>query len=390
MASGRQILQGIARYAREFGPWGIYHEPGHMQETLPDWLVHWRGDGIIARVRTRQIANSLGSTGIPVVDVLGGFPHAKIPLVQVSDEAVARLAGTHLADRGFRHFGFCGVHGPHWARLRRDAFVEFVCARGHHCDVYQLPRRETPEWYAETERERLAQWIARLAKPAGIMACNDTAGQRVLDACRRAGVDVPESVAVLGVDNDESLCEMSDPRLSSIIPVHDLVGYQAAQTLDAMMQGKRPDWQESLLEPTEVVTRRSTDILAIEDTELAAAVRFIHDHACQGIGVDDVVRSVGVSYSTLKRRFREILGRSVHDEILRIRLDRVQELLAGTELSVAAIARKTGFEHQEYLGAVFKAHLHTTPNAFRHDHRSDAIGRSGRPANPGAPGSPRG
>jgi LacI family transcriptional regulator len=375
MASGRQILQGIARYARENGSWIMSHEPGHMQDVLPDWVKHWRGEGIIARVRSRHMAVALGASRIPVVDVLGGWPHPKIPLVQVSDAGVARLAAGHLMDRGFRRFAFCGIEKLHWAGLRRDAFVSIVTAAGYPCEVTELPPRGTPAWFAQKDRQRLARWIEGLPKPVGIMACNDLAGQRVLDACRRAGVNVPEEAAVLGVDNDESLCEVSDPRLSSIIPVHDHVGYEAARVLQRLMEGKRATQQELLLDPTEVVVRRSTDILAIDDPELAAAMGFIRDHACEGIGAEDVVRYVGVSYSTLKRRFRSVLKRSIHDEIIRIRLDRVKELLVGTRLSLASVARKTGFEHQEYLGAVFKTHVGMTPNKFRSNNRPHAVDR---------------
>lgn len=372
MASGRQILKGIARYAREHGPWTMYHEPGHMQDLLPEWLRHWRGEGIIARVRTGEIADALASAGIPIVDVLDDCPHPRIHAVRVDNGAIARLAVRHFVDRGFRHFGYCGIHGPRWSRLRGDAMVECVSAAGHRCDVYQLPKRESPAWYAEAQRERLAHWIKSLPKPSGIMACNDLAGQRVLDACRRAGVAVPETVAVLGVDNDESLCEVSDPMLSSIVPAYDQIGYRAASVLDQLMQAATPAGLELLVQPTDVVVRRSSDILAIEDADLAAAVRFIRDHACEGIGVKDVVCQVALSYSTLKRRFQRVFQRSVHDEIVRIRLQRVRELLVGTELTLAAIARKTGFEHQEYLGAVFKAHLGVTPQQFRRDQQPGA------------------
>jgi len=347
------------------------HEPGHMQDLLPDWLQHWHGDGIIARVRTSQMAAALAKAGVPVVDVLGDWPEAEVSVVQVDSEAVGRLAAQHFLDRGFRHFGFCAIDGPRWVRQRGDAFVKRVCAAGHDCDVYQLPGRQSRAWYSESERERLAQWVQRLRKPAAIMACNDLAGQRVLDGCRRAGVAVPEDVAVLGVDNDESLCNVSEPMLSSIIPVHDEVGYQAAGVLDRLMQGKRAPGGELLLEPTEVVVRRSTDILAVDDVDLAVAMRFIRDHACDGIGVEDVVRHVAISYSTLKRRFRQFFQRSIHEEIMRLRLERVKELLAGTGLSLAAIARKTRFEHQEYLGAVFKAHVGMTPGQFRRENPPD-------------------
>lgn len=367
MASGRQILAGIARYARENGPWAVYHEPGHMPECLPEWLRHWRGDGIIARVRNPGIAETLASAGIPVVDVLDDCPHPKIAGVRVSNVGIARLARDHFLDRGFCRFAYCGIHGRRWVRLRGDAFVRFVREAGHECAVYELPKRETKAWYAETQRERLADFVQRLPKPCAILACNDLAGQRVLDACRRAGVAVPESVAVLGVDNDESLCEISDPMLSSIVSGQEQVGYRAAAFLDQLMQGQPAPEEEMLCEPGEVVVRRSTDILAIDDADLAAAVRFIRDRACDGIDVADVVQHVAISYSTLKRRFRRVFGRSIHDEMVRIRLERVKELLTGTDLPLAVIARKTGFEHQEYLGAVFKAHVGTTLGEFRRD-----------------------
>ncbi len=370
MASGRQILRGIARYSRECGPWALYHEPGHMQAGLPEWLRRWRGDGLITRVRSAEVAEILAGMSIPVVDVLDDFPHPKIVGVRVSNPAIARLAIEHFLDRGFREFAYCGIQGRRWARLREEAFVQFVQAAGYRCHVYHLPRQETAPWYAEVERERLADFVRGLPKPSAILACNDLAGQRMLDACRRVEVAVPENVVVLGVDNDESLCEISDPVLSSVDPAYDQIGYHAAAVLDRRMEGREPTAWEVLWEPAEVVVRRSTDILAINDADLAAAMRFIRDHACDGIGVVDVVRHVGISYSTLKRRFRSVFQRSIHDEIVRIRLERARELLAGTDLPLAVVARRSGFQHQESLGAVFKAHFKSTPGQFRRDYGS--------------------
>lgn len=365
MASGRQILKGIARYARENGPWATYHEPGHMLDRLPEWLSRWDGQGVIARVRTPALARALSRLRCPVVDVLNDTLRPRFPAVQVSNEGLGQLAAAHFLERGFHHFGFCEFAGPLWARLRRKAFEAAIRSAGHRCAVFRLPRRETTDWFSEAERERLADWVRSLPKPAAIFACNDLAGQRVLDACRRADAAVPEMVAVLGVDNDESLCEVADPMLSSIVPVHDQVGYQAAQMLDGFMRGKPARRRALFLQPTEIVVRRSTDVLAIDDVDVASAVRFIREQACLGIGVHEVVEHVAISYSTLKRRFARIFGRSIHAEIVRTRLDRAKELLAGTDLPLATIARKTGFEHQEYLGAVFKAQTGQTPHRYR-------------------------
>lgn len=375
MASGRQILSGISRYCRENGPWSIYHEPGHMQNGLPDWLRRWRGDGLVIRVRSTAMAEALASLPIPVIDVLDDFLHPEIAGVRVSNAGIAQMAMQHFLDRGFRHFAFCGIRQRRWARMREEAFVALAREAGCPCDVYHLPKQESPAWYAEAERERLAEFVRSVPKPNAILACNDLTGQRVLDACRRANVAVPESAVVLGVDNDESLCEMSDPVLSSIDPAYQQIGYHAAATLDRMMAGEQPsDWDVNW-QPVEVVVRRSTDILAINDADLAAALRFVRDHACEEISVADVVRHVGVSYSTLKRRFRSVFQRSIHDEMIRVRLERARELLADTELPLAAIAHRTGFKHQESFGAVFKTHFKMTPGQFRRDYGSGPADR---------------
>lgn len=364
-AAGREILRGIARYARQHGPWSLYHEPSHWPDVLPPWLARFNGDGIIARVRNRRTASRLGRLRVPIVDVQGNVPDAKIPLVQVDDVAVAQLAAEHFFERGFRHFAACGIEGPVWAQRRCDAFVALVRQSGRDCQRYDLPPRETKAWFSQAEARRLDRWLLALPRPGAILAANDTAAQKVLDACRRQGLMVPEEVAVLGVDNDETLCEICDPMLSSIVPVHDQVGYRAAELLEQILTGAPPPGAPLFLKPTSVVVRRSTDVLAVDDRDVVTAVRFIREQACQGIGVDDVLRHVALSYSTLKRRFHAALGRSVHDEIVRVRMERATELLAETQLPLARVAELSGFGHQEYLGAVFKARLGVTPRQYR-------------------------
>jgi LacI family transcriptional regulator len=197
------------------------------------------------------------------------------------------------------------------------------------------------------------------------MVCHDPRGQRVLEACRRASVAVPEDVAVIGVDNDEPICEVSDPPLSSVVPDFHGIGYQAAALLDRLMRGGPLPKGPMYLEPLGVAARLSTDVLAIDDRKVAEAVRFIRQHGCEPMGVVDVARHVSLSRSVLKRRFHKTLGRSVHEEIVRMRIKRAEELLAQTDIPIRLIAEKTGFRHQEYLGVVFKARIGKTPSQFR-------------------------
>jgi LacI family transcriptional regulator len=365
MASGRQILRGVARYMRETGRWSVYHEPEHIQGTVPNWFDGWQGDGVIARVRSEVGVRMLLETGLPVIDVLGDWPHPDIPIVQVNSDLVGELAASHFLDRGFRNLGFCGIRDRRWVQQRQAAFQEVAETAGTSCSIHLLPRWESKSWYSEKTQTALGTWISQLPKPAGIMAANDMVGRRILEACRRVGVLVPEEVAVLGADNDEALCELCDPMLSSIVPVHDQVGYQAAKLLDEMMAGGTFGERELLLKPTEVVVRRSTNVLAVDDRDLAAAMRFIRDNSDRPIGVQDVAGHVTVSRSTLNRKFQRTFERSVHDEILRVRLDRAMELLRETDLPLAAVSERAGFRHREYFGAVFKAEVGMTPHRYR-------------------------
>jgi len=369
LASGRDILRGIAQYVREHGPWSIYHEPRSLEDSVPRWLKRWRGDGIIARLQNRQIAAAVLATGVPAVDVLGVCPDSRVPLVRVNNDGVARLAAEHLLERGFRHFGFCGSAGVNWSEQRREAFERVLTEAGCDVQVYLMPSHGRGRDGWEKQEEQLARWIGGLPRPAGIMVANDPLGQPVLEACRRAGASVPDEIAVIGVDNDEPLCEMSNPQLSSIMPDHRRVGYEAAALLDRMIHGQRQPAEQVCVQPLGVVTRQSTEVFAIEDLEVARAVHFIRKHACDGIGVEDVAAGVALSRSVLKRRFNKWLGRPVHDEIVQVRIRRAQELLGMTDLPIATIAEKAGFRHQEYLGAVFKARVGQTPAQFRRQAR---------------------
>jgi LacI family transcriptional regulator len=367
LASGRQTLRGFAEYVRRVNCWSIYYEPGHFQTSLPDWLHNWRGDGVVARVRNPIVARQLAKLRVPVVDISGNVPDTGFPIVQVDNRAIARLAASHLLEHGFRGLAFCGIRGQWWSRLRQEVFEEIVGRSACVWQAYQLPRMGGQVWFSESERRRLAQWIAGLPKPIGIMAANDWAGQKVLAACRRAGTMVPEEVAVLGVDNDEAICEISDPMLSSIDARHDRVGFHAAELLDQLLHGKTPPREPVAAGLPTIVVRRSTDMQSIADRDVAEAVRYIREHACGEICVERVAAHVALSYTTLKRRFRRLLARSVHDEITRVRVERVRELLTETEMTLTEIARAAGFRHQAYFGAVFKSQTGMTPGEFRQE-----------------------
>jgi LacI family transcriptional regulator len=364
----RGLLRGVARYHHEHGPWSIYFVPHGLDELPPSWLRDWNGDGILCRINSRRMANAMLATGIPIVDLRGAIAGIPIPFVGIDNRPIARLGYEHLQQCGLKNFAFCGSpRGENPPQdLRCDHFVELVEASGQSCAVFPVNARgkRKPTW--EQEQERIARWVKQLRKPVGIMASNDDRGHQILDACRRAGVNVPHEVAVVGVDNDSNLCNLCTPPLSSIDTNASAVGYEAAALLMRLMRGDKPPKEPVLVgSPRGLVRRQSSDMLAIEDSELAKALQFIRDHACEGIQVTDVLAQTKHSPSTLERRVKALFGRSLKTEITRVRLDSAKLLLQETNLKISQIASRTGFNEAKYFCEVFRNVEGMTPTTFR-------------------------
>ncbi len=370
-AYGRRILFGIARYVREHQPWAISLQERSLGDTCPAWFKEWKGDGVIARVENRQIASAIRRLGVPAVDMRYLLRDLQLPSVRPNDTSVARLAFEHLRERGFRHFAFCGFNGADYSDIRRDAFAQCAEAAALTCHIFSesaVPHRSsTREYEARGLKDGLAvsRWLKKLPKPVGLMACNDIRGQQVLSACRAAGIIVPNEVAVVGVDNDEVLCELSDPPLSSVSLDTERIGYEAAALLDQMIDGNHPASPHVLIEPAGVITRRSSDVLAIEDRQIADMLRLIHERANEGIDVSDLLKHTTLSRSTLERRFLHLFGHTPKEEILRTRIARAKQLLAETDLPLAVVAEKVGFDHAEYFSVIFKKKTNLTPGMYR-------------------------
>ncbi|HSU55558.1 MAG TPA: DNA-binding transcriptional regulator [Candidatus Dormibacteraeota bacterium] len=368
---GRGLLLGVARYVREHGPWSIFLQERSLGDVSPAWLKNWSGDGIIARVENLAMAQALRRLQVPIVDLRCALPRVEFPCVRPNDAAIADLAVEHLLERGFRNFAFCGFEGIDYSDCRRDSFIQRLSTAGFRCEVFRDPDGPVGGGTLQFEEHglkyenRVADWLKNLPKPVGLMTCNDIRGQQVLNACRDVRLSVPDEVAVVGVDNDDVLCELSDPPLTSVVPNSNRIGYEAAALMDRMMAGKKPPSSPVFVEPEGLVTRRSTEVLAIDDRHIASAVRFIREHACEGIDVTDVLKAVPLSRSALERRFARALGRSPKEEILRVRLNRARQLLAETDFPLSLVAEKIGLEHAEYLNVIFKKKTGMTPGQFR-------------------------
>lgn len=380
---GRQFLRGVIRYGRLHGPWGFYITPGDLEQVLPR-MKRWGGTGIIARVETPQVVRAILSAKLPTI--LVGLSSTRVcrnkalrQFSQVHSDShnAGRLAAEHLLERAFRHFAYVGISGYLWSGRREKGFAERIAEAGYSVDVYPVaeypPASSGRCW--EKEHRQLVRWLLELPRPVGLMACNDDRGREVLEACRTAGLRVPEQVAVVGVDNDDLFCELSDPPLSSVALNAEGAGYRAAALLERLMAGEKIEPQEITAEASYVVTRRSTDIVAVEDPDLATALQFLHDHVTEPITVDDLVEAVQISRRALELRFRRQLGRTIHDELERLRFQRAERLLLESDLPVPYVAEAAGYNSPNYFCRVFQHKCGMTPAQFRREKRGELFGQ---------------
>jgi len=371
---GRGLLRGILRYSRLHGPWSLYVAPGHLEQALPK-AKSWSGTGIIARMRSPEMAKQIRATGLPfVASSLDEFrpPRRgdKFGEIRTDSAAIAQMAAAHFVERSLRHFAFCGFHGCAWSSCREETFSRYLRDEGFECHTHRIELgnwMHLPNWIEDWEHEQriLLAWLKSLPKPVGLMACNDICGREVLQACAAAGLRVPDDVAVVGVDNDELMCELSSPPLSSIALDIEKAGYEAARLLDSLLSGHLAGDHVVQVEPVYVVTRQSSEVMALDDPSVAAALRFIKDHAGQPIDVSHVIEQAGVSRRTLERRFARVLGRSISSAITQCRLERAKRLLLETDLPSHRVAVGAGFGTVKTFNRVFHRAAGVSPQRFR-------------------------
>jgi LacI family transcriptional regulator len=377
----RLIIGGVAQYAREHGPWSLYVEEDPLQK-LPD-LGHWHGQGIIANFDDRAVARAIEGLSLPIVGVGGGFgwyePAAGIPYVYTDNERVARVGSEHLLACGFEQLAFCGLPATRvngWVAERAAAFAAACREAGRACEVFS-GRHATARRWRDLQRE-LSDWLGRLPKPVGVMACNDVRARHVLEACRSLGLVVPRDVAVLGVDNDEVMCELTDPPLSSVDQSARRIGYEAAAVLDRLMHRRAAATsaaglpRQTVIPPIGVVARASTDTMAAADETVEFVLERLRRNPWGRPDVTALAAEACVSRSTLEHRFRAVVGRSIHEEFVRLRVAGLRRLVVETDLPLKAIAARTGFKSLQYMTTFLRRHTGLTPARLRAVERAPA------------------
>jgi LacI family transcriptional regulator len=368
---GRGLLRGIASYVQTHQPWTIFHRVGLAPDRLSPQLRKWRPQGVIGQFRTRGIVRQVERLGVPAVDVLGRYHSRNIPRFQIDHPAVAKLVAEYFFELGYRNFAFCGFKGVYYSERRRAAFIDCLREKGCEVDVFQstLPAETSGRFDIESggqfDIERIGPWLCSLPRPLAVMAATDMRAVQVLAACRLFDLKVPQDIAVVGVGNDEVLCNLADPPLTSVALRSDQLGYEAAALLDQMMRGRKPPSYETHIAPLGVISRQSTQDLAVADPQVNEVLRYLREHFRQGTSIVAAAQHVGLSSSTLRRRFTQALGRSPREELIRMQLHYVEELLRDTDLPLARIAALAGFNYSECMMKLFRRKAGVTPSGFR-------------------------
>ncbi len=367
------LIEGVLAYAREHGrQWSFLTAPESMTLSILD-LKGWQGAGIIAKLNMPAEARFAASLDIPMVNVSGALRKSPVARVTVDNREIGRLAAGHLLDAGFRHLAFYGVRRTGYSHLREVGFRRRLDEAGTTCSVLRAAttfRTRGNRWF--DQHQDLIRWIGELEKPLGLFVVSDYRARMVIDACQQHGLNVPEDVALISVDNERTICEHCEPKLTSIDRNAKTVGYRSGEVLDGLIRGQQPSKQELLIPPKGLIARASSDTLAIDDPRLREAIGFIQNHLTDALKIDDILGHTGMSRRWLEYAFRETMGESPHQYIGRKRVLAAKELLQEEpDLKLHEVASQTGFARPKQLTLAFQRYEGMSPREFRQASGSD-------------------
>ena len=372
---GNKLLQGIIKYSHEHSPWVVGKIPlsfrdGNQLKTAAEIADHWKADAIIGQFRSFEDIRPFQERGIiPVAqDFLQTFPG----IINITGDYLeaGRMAARYFMERGLRHFAYYGLNGVVWSDGRRDGFME-VAARDadaplRKSDIREIKNLKTSWWY---NTEKLIHWLRSLPKPVGIYCCDDNKAYNIIEACsqsQQTGLRIPEDILLLGTDNDETVCQLCMPQLSSVALDVEIAGYQVAALIEYLLnlppKERSKHYSDIIVRPTHIVTRHSTDALVNDNPYISKILRYIENNIGKSLRVEDLVTLVPMSRRTLEETFSKSMGTSIYRYIIQTRVSRFQKLILGG-LSPSQAAMELGLEYKS-LSREFKRQTGLYPKEF--------------------------
>ncbi|HEY5916518.1 MAG TPA: DNA-binding transcriptional regulator [Chryseolinea sp.] len=369
---GKNLLRGITRYSKDHGPWTFCKMPAYYRETIGidgilQWAKEWEADGIIGQFYNDEEVQKFTRAGIPVIAQDFKERFTDIPNITGAYRETGKLAAEYFLKKGFKNFAFYGFNNIVWSRERAEGFEERIQEAGYSVNHYQLKESKTTDlWYYRSSA--LSDWLKSLPKPIALLSCDDNQGHHITEAARHAGIRIPDEVSVLGVDNDEMICDLSDPALSSIELDTEKGGYEAARLMEKMVKSKVLSAPDVIVKPTQVVTRQSTDVFASKDKYVVNALKYIHGNLDKNLKVDQVLREVPLSRRSLEKRFMLTTGYPVYEYIYNQRIEKFTQKLLETDMTIFEIALDLGLSDSKNIARQFKQIKGVTPMEYRKKH----------------------
>lgn len=366
---GKNLLKGIARYSKEYGPWTFCRMPAYYRETIGidgilRWAREWKADGIIGQFYNEKEVSKFTAAKIPVIAQDFKERFEEIPNITGAYKETGRMGAEYFLKKGFKNFAFYGFKNIVWSRERAEGFRQRIKEAGYEVQEYGRPDSSGMDRY-HYKPSALNKWLMALPKPVALMSCDDNLGNHITEACRQMNIRIPEEIAVLGVDNDEMFCGLSDPPLSSIGLDIEKSGYEAARLMQKMIEKKGDRYENITVRPTQIITRTSTDIFAGADKYIVDALRYIHENLDKNLKVNQVLKEVPMSRRSLEKRFVLTTGYPVYEYIYNQRIERFTQKLLETDLTIFEIALDLGLSDSKNIARQFKQIKGLTPVAYR-------------------------
>ncbi|MCD7900447.1 MAG: DNA-binding transcriptional regulator [Bacteroides sp.] len=363
------LLKGIIRYSKGREPWVLCKMPLSYRdlyevEGVLEWALKWKADGIIAQFYNSDNVKIFKENKIAAIAQDFKQRFTDIPNITGAHHLAGKIGANYFIKKGFTNFAFYGFKGIVWSEERCDGFRDEITKQGFGANFSEYQNIESTDlWFYESAP--LVEWLYNLPKPVAIMACDDNQGHHIIEICSQYGIKIPEEVAILGVDNDEIVCTLSEPTLSSIQQAVEKGGYETAVLMDEMIKNPHKKYEDVIVYPTNIVTRQSTDIFATEDHHISTVLKYIHQNSDRKLNVDDIVKIVPLSRRLLETRFRQVTGYSVYSYMLHLRIEKFAEKLIETDDSIIEIALEMGFFDYKNISRQFKTIMGCTPSEFR-------------------------
>ena len=361
----RSFLQGIAKYSSLLGPWTLYTRPPYYLKSKKHFMPHllkWGVQGIVAC--NTEVDEEMINSNIPIISLAAT---RQIPgLINVIGNPIeaGQMAAEHFIQRGFQNFAFCGIGKIYWSLGRRDNFRDTVKKAGFETHIFTEPESLYYNSWQKTQLE-LVQWLQALPKPIGLMTCADDCSQHVIEACHLANINVPDEISIIGTDNDELVCSLSHPTLSSVALDFESAGYEAATILNKVIKGDKTAIQNIMIRASRVVERQSCNILAINNKNVVDAIVFIQDNAKDPIQVIDVVNASCLSRRSLELEFKKHCNCSVHTQIKHYRVKLICKMLTETNMTIGQIAKEMAFTNIPHISRYFHDSMKIRPSDYR-------------------------